>query len=311
MGKAGRIACIFTPYMLSIASLICIILVGLGCTNKGSTLDSLYFAKLDLKDLSTDSLNIVHDLYPLTKGLQQADAAGNIHDFYIIGLWNYCYGDYVNGDYKVTTCTPRKAKFWFNPVEVWDLDGKDDNLLPKSLKSGLSSYSKAAGWLFIAYAVAFCATVAELIVGISAIFSRWGSFATTLCSGVSSFFIVAATVSATALYGVLIGAIDTSLKPYNIKAAFGRNMMVTTWLATLFSLAAGLFWLFSVCCCSGRSPYSHDNRKNKRVVVEKTPYTYERVGSPYRASVTAPAPGATAQPSRDVAYEPFRHEQHV
>jgi hypothetical protein len=310
MGKAARVACIFTPYMLSIASLVCIILVGLGCTKKGSALDDLYFAKLDLKDLSTDSMNIAQDLFPLTKGLQQADAAGDIHDVYTIGLWNYCYGDYVNGGYKITTCTPRKTKFWFNPVEVWNLDGQDDNLLPKSLKNGLNSYSKAAGWLYIAYVIAFCATVAELVIGISAIFSRWGSLATTICSAVSSFFILAATVSATALYGVLIAAVNTGLKPYNIKAAFGRSMMITTWLATLFSLAAGLFWLFSVCCCSGRSPYSHD-KKNKRVVVEKTPYTYERVGSPYRGSATVPAHGAAAPTSRDMAYEPFRHDQHA
>jgi hypothetical protein len=139
---------------------------------------------VDAKDLQTDSLGVAEDLYPFAKGLQQADAAGNVHDFYIIGLWNYCYGDYTNGTYQVTTCTGRKAKFWFNPVEVWNLDGKDDNLLPKKLKDGLDSYSKASGWLFVAYAVAFFATIAELVVGISAIFSRWGSFATTLCSAV-------------------------------------------------------------------------------------------------------------------------------
>ena len=50
MGKAGRIACIFTPYMLTIASLVCLILVGLGCTKKG-TLEGLYFAKVGVLDL--------------------------------------------------------------------------------------------------------------------------------------------------------------------------------------------------------------------------------------------------------------------
>jgi len=310
MGKAARFACIFTPYLLSVASLVCIILVCLGSTKRGS-LERLYFTRLDLRDISTDSFNKPEELYPLTKGLQQADAAGNVHDFYSIGLWNYCYGDFLNGNYMTTACTDRKTKFWFNPVEVWDLDGKDDNLLPDSLKKGLDSYSKAAGWLYIAYAVAFFATVAELVVGISAIFSRWGSLATTICSGVSSIFIVAASASATALYGVLIAGVNTGLKPYNIRAAYGRDMLATTWLATLFSLAAGLFWLFSVCCCSGRSPYSHDNKKNKRVVVEKTPYTYERVGSPYRGSATTPAHGAAAPTTRDMAYEPFRHEQHA
>lgn len=49
MGKAGRALCIFTPYVLTIASLVCIILVGLGCTNSSSsTLNNLYFFKVCL-----------------------------------------------------------------------------------------------------------------------------------------------------------------------------------------------------------------------------------------------------------------------
>lgn len=47
MGKGGRIVCIFTPYVLTIASLICIIMVGLGCTkSSSSTLDNLYFFRV-------------------------------------------------------------------------------------------------------------------------------------------------------------------------------------------------------------------------------------------------------------------------
>lgn len=49
MGKAGRVACIFTPYVLTIVSLICLIFVGLGCTNsKSSTLNDLYFMQVSL-----------------------------------------------------------------------------------------------------------------------------------------------------------------------------------------------------------------------------------------------------------------------
>lgn len=52
MGKAGRIACIFTPYVLTIASLICIIMVGLGCTKaSSSTLNDLYFIRVSDRSL--------------------------------------------------------------------------------------------------------------------------------------------------------------------------------------------------------------------------------------------------------------------
>lgn len=47
MGKIGRLACIFTPMALSIASLICLLLVFLGGLNKGSELQrDLYFFKV-------------------------------------------------------------------------------------------------------------------------------------------------------------------------------------------------------------------------------------------------------------------------
>jgi hypothetical protein len=49
MGKAGRFACIFTPMLLTLASLICIVLVGLGGTNKNmAAFDSLYFFKVSV-----------------------------------------------------------------------------------------------------------------------------------------------------------------------------------------------------------------------------------------------------------------------
>ena len=49
MVQAGRLACIFTPFALSIASLVCIIIVLLGGNStKNATLDDLYFFKVSL-----------------------------------------------------------------------------------------------------------------------------------------------------------------------------------------------------------------------------------------------------------------------
>ena len=47
MGKAARFACIFVPMALSIASLICLILVFAGQTNKSMEVaNELYFFKV-------------------------------------------------------------------------------------------------------------------------------------------------------------------------------------------------------------------------------------------------------------------------
>ncbi|KAK2847623.1 hypothetical protein FQN49_005708 [Arthroderma sp. PD_2] len=311
MGKGGRFACIFLPYILSIATLVCLALVGLGCYNT-STLTDVYFAKLDMKDLNPDPPGLNAQLLPLGKGLQQAQAKGEIHDFYLVGMWNYCYGDNKDGADHVTHCSPRRSKFWFNPAEVWGVDDTIEELYPSTLRKGLDTYKKVAGWMFVAYAVAISASAIQLLVGISAIFSRWGSFVTTIVAAVAAIFTIGSAATASVLYGILVGAIKAGLKPFEVNAGLGSRMLAIYWLAALFTLGGGFFWLLSVCCCSGRSPYGHrDNRRG--VTAEKAPYTYERVASPYGVHPGAAVPMHNMPPhhTQDTAYEPFRHDQRV
>lgn len=135
-----------------------------------------------MKDIKTDSIGVDDKLRPLAQGLQQAQASGKLHDYYIVGLWNHCYKEGDNGEYK---CSEKKAKYWFDPIEVWELPERVKDFYPKALTKGLSAYKNIAKWLFVAYAIAIAASVVQLLVGISAIFSRWGSFATTIFAGVS------------------------------------------------------------------------------------------------------------------------------
>jgi hypothetical protein len=119
----------------------------------------------------------------------------------------------------------------------------------------------------------------------------------------STIFVFAAAVTSTALYGALAGTFNSVLKPYEIKAYVGKNMLTVVWLAVAFSLASGFFWLISSCCCSGKNG-------QKKVVVEKTPYTYERVASPYLGAQQGhQAPAGSHQQYGGSAYEPFRHER--
>ena len=116
--------------------------------------------------------------------LTSAKGDANVKDFYSIYLWNYCSGD---GNDKFDFCSKRQAYFWFNPIKAWGLeDSGAQEAFPKQLKDGLKAYQAVAKWMFVAYVVALVATIAELIVGISAIFSRWGSFCTTFFSTVGS-----------------------------------------------------------------------------------------------------------------------------
>jgi SUR7/PalI family len=119
----------------------------------------------------------------LDQVLGQAKDAANVKDYYTIYLWNYCSWD---GNDKYSFCSKREAYFAFDPVEIWGLQNAgDDSVFPKELQDGLKAYKAVSKWMFVAYVVALTATAVELVVGISAIFSRWGSFCTTFFSSVS------------------------------------------------------------------------------------------------------------------------------
>ena len=201
--------------------------------------------------------------------------------------------------------------------------------------------------MFALYVLALVCTILTLVVGVSAVFSRWGSFFTTFFAAGSALFTLAASGVATALFVTIDDVLNKFLKPYEVQSSLGGDVLRTTWAGTVFALGAGLFWLLSVCCCSGRSPWHKDERGygfrgvtgsgfnddggdgrgRRRIKVEKTPYTYERVGSPYlgprdsqhavplkdmRTGTFGLGFGEDvprAQRETDTAYEPFRPSQ--
>jgi hypothetical protein len=118
----------------------------------------------------------------------QGVRAKELKDFYQVGLWNYCEGDTDDkGKETITYCSPRKANFWFNPVDVWELKHhKAEDIFNDEMNDALKTYEKIAKWMFTAYLIAIILTAVEFVVGIFAIFSRWGSLVTTIISTVSA-----------------------------------------------------------------------------------------------------------------------------
>ncbi|KAI6791548.1 hypothetical protein KC332_g18511 [Hortaea werneckii] len=359
MGKAGRVVCIFTPWALTIASLICLALIEIAGWNKGQ-LTSYYFMKanftgLDVSAGAGDSSNT------LDYALQVAQQNGKLADFYNVYLWNYCSSD--SSDNDVNYCSDRKSEYVFDPVEVWGLNATateaasstttDSNaiesaisqvqentealekeILGKSGKEALDAYKKVAKWMFIAYEISFWTTLATIVLGILAIFSRIGSLLTWFASIVSSIFTFAAVLTSTVLFSVLVGSLKAVLDPYGIKLALGEHALAVTWLSVAFSWAATFFWLFSICCCSGRSNPHHKSNKGglwkaepkgqgygdwgnrgRGLQVQKTGGGYERVASPFVGGVDGdrvPLQQYPQQPAghyrqQSGPFEPYRH----
>lgn len=83
-------------------------------------------------------------------------------------------------------CSDPHIKYWFDPKKEFNLgDIPVDELYSDKLKNALNTYHKASNALYYIFIIAFVTTIVEILAGIGAIFSRWGSFFTTLVSLVS------------------------------------------------------------------------------------------------------------------------------
>lgn len=312
--------------VLTIISFILMIVIMMGGWNKSdSNLSSLYFFKADISDFKTNITksgvlstnipgNVDDKLRTFLDELTSSEKSSNLSDVYQVYLWNYCQGSDKNGTVSLTKCSSKQARFWFNPVEVWGLNGTGvTDLVPNELEKGLNIYQKVANWMFVAYAIAFFTTLSSIVVGLLAICSRWGSCCTTIVSAASTLFSFLAALTSTILFSVLTGTFNTVLKAYGIKLHVGTKMMALDWVAFAFSLGATLFWTVSICCCSGKS----DKPKGNGSYSAAAPFGargggYQSLGGDRNSyqqtsNVEMGNYGASPYKGRETAYEPFRH----
>ncbi|KAF2818172.1 hypothetical protein CC86DRAFT_435150 [Ophiobolus disseminans] len=238
MGKAGRAVCLVAPMALTIASLICLVLVIVGqlsTNNKAPpTLAGreLYFLKAD----TSKSKNTGDEI--------------SIKDFYLVGLWSYCEGDNTSGIEETTYCSSPTTSFWFNPIDVWGLRNTSAlNVHRDHLQKGLDAYRKVVGWMSCSFIVATILTAAEFVTSFFTCFTRKASMLTLILSVTSSIFAIVAATIATAAYGVLTGTFHTALASWNINVSMGKELLLVLWLGVALRVASGPFWLPTLCCC--------------------------------------------------------------
>jgi len=212
MGKAGRIACITTPMVLTIASLIALAFVEVSGWSKGSPLNNNYMMSVDFSNFSAADAGSLSNSTELTVALTAAKAANLLEDQYRVYLWSYCTSK--EPDNNMDWCSKKQSGFVFDPVEVLQLnsttastatststgdnaleskinefkdniENKGDDILGDTASGAMKVYKKVAKWNFWAYQIAFWTTVITIVVGILAIFSRFGSLCTWIMAVVS------------------------------------------------------------------------------------------------------------------------------
>lgn len=239
--------------------------------------------KVNFTDLSVSGAGDLANSTTLTAALREVQ--GDLANIYEIHLWNYCNSSASND--TIQQCSGRTAGFTFDFINTWGLndttaasdsnsndlsnnelqnavdDIKDkteqleNDLLGSTARKALQAYRKIGKAMFYLYAVSFWATLATLVAGLLAICSRWGSLLTWILAFGSSVVNTAAVAISTALYIALVEGLKGVLNDYNVEVSLGRSAMVVTWLSVVFGWAATLFWLFSICCCSGSSNPHH------------------------------------------------------
>lgn len=158
----------------------------------------------------------------------------------------------------------------------------------------------------------------------------------TLTIQVSTFFTFASVLTSTILFSVLTTALNKVMDDYGISLSTTRETLIVCWLAVVFSVGGLGFWLFSICCCSGRSNPHHKSNKGglwnaepkgqgygdfagrgRGSQVGKTGGGYERVASPYVGGAqedqvplndyAQPIGYARPHQQQSVGLEPYRH----
>merc|ERR1711939_509753 len=265
---AGRFVCVAVPFGLTLASLVCILIVMLaGVTNKSLDMFEIKTANLSISSSSLENLIDLTKRAPVPgDSLSALTVAGlspntgdnitaadlGLADSYKVSLWNYCATTGSN-----TNCTKAEFDWAASKLNTSTVEATASALtgttvsLPSELKTALKTFKTFSKWTEVVYIIAFFTCVAELFLGLFGFCSRAGSCLTFIISGLSTATIIIASVKASA-------------RSYGVKGSLNTSFLATTWLAAAFSIGAGMFWMLTICCCA--ADHSGNSKRKSRGV---------------------------------------------
>ncbi|KAK7738426.1 hypothetical protein SLS62_011404 [Diatrype stigma] len=331
----GRFFCVALPFILTVASILCMLIAGLtGVTNT----KALYIFRIDVSNVTIDASTIAtiaglddtvtNQIEQLTgrapataddiasgldsvaalNGLTAADLGlGKVYD---ISLWGYC----VTWQDDSHNCTKPQYN-WAEASsssenntlisQMQSMDGVNDTALP-AVMDGLEAFEKLNKWTEVVYIIAMIGLGLELAVGLFTACSSAVSCVTWFISGIATLFVVASAVLVTVMATVAVGTIEGAASEQGAHASYNTSYLAVIWLGAAFAIAASSFWLLTICCCKPeRRPYS---RKGNHGETEKFIPTgsYQPIGETHQPGYNYGAPQRGGARS-DLAYEPYSH----
>lgn len=357
----GRYFCVALPFILTVASIIAALIVGL----TGVSSNDLYLFRIDVSNLSIDASQLqefVNNASALASGtsledltdqfgdkinqagksasddivsrspiewhdaslLKESDAddliqaidgkeikasdlgLANAYDF---TLWGFC----ATPQEGKRNCT--KAEFdWASSklsldwLETLANDTGLNVTLPKELNDGLKLYATITKWTEVVFIIAIIALALELVVGLFTACSRAVSCVTWIISGFATAAMIATAVLLTVTGATVTGIVLGVSHDYGVKANVNKSYLAVVWIGVAFAIGAGLFWLFSICCCKPENrPYVKASRhgNNEKFVPNGSyaPLGDNRNSAYSGYNYNGPQHGARSES----AYEPYSH----
>ncbi|TKX18717.1 putative SUR7/PalI family protein [Elsinoe australis] len=253
--RTRKIFCLLTSFLLLIA-VIFLILVEVGNISVGSSFaNSTYFIRLDLT-------NIIPQSVPNAVLVNSIARTLGLHDFYQVGLWNFCEG---YNDQGVTACSAPKTLYWFNPVEIIvnELLAGATIALPTDVTDILDIIRLASNWMFGLFLSGAVLAFVMIFVAPLALFSRWIALFTSIFTFLAALFITVASVIATVMFVIMRNAF-TSVADLNITSELGTKMFVFMYIACAASILAALIQIGECCCCASRRDVKTGRKKGSK-----------------------------------------------
>ncbi|CAK4026641.1 integral membrane [Lecanosticta acicola] len=263
-------------------SVVFLILVEVGDTRVGKIRSAIYFIKLDLSDIIPVSVPNAVLINSIAQSL-------GLHDFYTVGLWNYCEGYDGQG---TTACSPTQTLYWFNPIEIIqsELLAGATIALPAELNNILDLIRLVSHWMFGLFLAAACVNFLLIFIVPLSIYSRWATFPIAIFTFLGALFVTVAAVIATVMFIIMKDAI-TSATQLNIGAELGVEMFAFMWIAASSAILAWLIQMGMCCCCASRRDVRTGRKRgSKRAWGTETPGVSEK---PAKKKKGLPAFGRT------------------
>ncbi|KAI1756439.1 SUR7/PalI family-domain-containing protein [Xylaria castorea] len=261
-GTTTRRNAIFVLAFLYLAAIVFLILVEVGNTRNNSILGSMHFFKLDLTNVLVQSA-------PTSLSLQNSIARTlGLHDFYQVGLWNFCEGYQMEG---ITHCSKPDASFWFNPVAIIldELLSGASIALPSEINDILNILRIASHIMFGFFLGAIILNAILLVSSVVVLYSRWWSLPIGILSGISAVIAIVAAGLATAISYIFQAALN-SQPDLGVSASVGTKMLAFEWTAAGFTLLAFIMHAGLGCCCTSRRDIRTGRKRGRNVQGEKS-----------------------------------------